>query len=871
MIRQKYIYSVLAALLLAVVAFFFFFPDDVEGNVLQQADMMQGTANGQEGVAYHEATGETTRWTNSLFSGMPNFQISPSYPANEVLGGFQKVYSLWLPAPANLLFMMMVGFFIMCLCMRMKWYTSLFAAVAWGFSSYFVIIIGAGHIWKFMALAYVPPAIGGLALLYRGKYLAGTAMTALFGAMQLQSNHPQMSYYFFFVVLFLLMAWLWNAVRENRMKEWGIATGCAVIAAIFAIGTNSPSLYNSWEYSKETIRGRATELNVGNDNPTGGLSREYITGWSYGIGETTTLLIPNVKGGATVKPVGGSVQLKSIGETDKIQNSSLSQEQRMLVSQLPQYFGDQPMTNGPVYVGAFVLVLAILALFIVEGAVKWALFAVSVLAVMLAWGHNFNLMTDLFIDYVPGYNKFRTVSSILVIVEFTVPLLAALCIRKIIRTNNFMDKYGSIFYVVAGFCAFVCLLGWIAPSIFGNPFSQSELEQINQAGLMSQPAYAQALAAVSDARLSLVSSDSFRSFFFIVIGVVIVLLYVKGIFVNRAMFVCCLTLLAIVDLYPLNKRYVNSENFTTPTNNNTAFNMTEADKAILQDTAMNYRVLDLGGFAEARSSYFHKTIGGYHAAKLTRYNDLIDKQIMNANPNVINMLNAKYFLNGDQYEKNPDAYGNAWFVDGIKYVGTPDEEMRMLDTLNTRLYAVADNRFKDILGTTSVAEPGDTIFETTYAPNRLNFSYKTGQERIAVFSEVFFPWGWKATIDGKEYPIGRVNYVLRAMRLPAGHHAIEMVFDPESVRTTNTLSIIALCLIGLVCCAALGKWGYAVYRRDLRDEEDSDDQEVTMGDSKFQNEQTSANGSRSRKAESSDKGKGDGKAVSSSKKEKNRR
>ena len=806
-INRKYIYSILAALLLAVVAFFFFFPDNAEGNVLRQADTMQGLANGKEGLDFHEATGETTRWTNSLFSGMPNFQISPSYPANHVLSGFQKVYSLWLPAPSNLLFIMMLGFFIMCLCMKFRWYTALYASIAWGFSTYFIIIIGAGHIWKFLALAYVPPTIGGIALCYRGKYIAGTALTALFGAMQLQSNHPQMSYYFFFVVAFLVLAWLWMALRRNEGRQWCLSTCCVIVAGFIAVGTNSASLYNSYEYSKETIRGRATDLITEGEAPASGLDKDYITAWSYGRGETFSLLIPNVKGGATLKPVGGENRLLSLAQTDKAASLPLSQEERYYLQQFPQYFGDQPMTNGPVYVGAFVLVLAILALFVVEGPVKWALFAVSVLAVMLAWGHNFNIVTDIFIDYFPGYNKFRTVSSILVIVEFTIPLLAAMCIRKMLKTDNFLQKYSWTLYTVCGICAFVCFLGWVAPTTFGSPFSESEIQQLGSMGALSDPRYAGIIDAITQIRLDLVSGDSFRSMCFIIIGFIIVMLYLKGIFVNKPMFVCCLTLLVVVDLYPLNKRYVNSENFTYPVPDVTAFNMTDADRAILQDTAMNYRVLDVGGFTEARSSYFHKTIGGYHAAKLTRYNDLITNQISQGNPGVINMLNAKYVLSGNQYEQNPGALGNAWFIDGIKYVDNANTEMAALDTLNTALYAVADKKFEKILGTTPPVAPGDTIYETSYAPNRLTYAYHSGKERIAVFSEVFFPWGWHAEIDGHKADIGRVNYVLRAMRVPAGNHTISMVFDPESTRTTNTLAVISLCLIGLLSAGSLYLWG----------------------------------------------------------------
>ena len=813
MFKRSYIYSVMAALLLAVVAFFFFFPDAQEGNVLQQADTLQGLANGQEGVAYKEATGETTRWTNSLFSGMPNFQISPSYPANNVLSGFAKVYSLWLPAPCNLLFIMMLGFFIMCLCMKFKWYTSLFAAVAWGFSTYFIIIIGAGHIWKFLALAYVPPTIGGIALCYRGKYLAGTALTSLFGALQLQSNHPQMTYYFCFVIFFLVLAWLWNAIKRNRMQTWAMGTVCCIVAGLFAVGANSANLYNSWQYSQETIRGKATDLTPEGEAPASGLSKDYITAWSYGVDESMTFLIPNVKGGASVKPKEGQNLILGTGETSKAQDTPLTQQERMFMNQFPQYFGDQPMTNGPVYVGAFIFVLAILALFVVDGAVKWALFAVSVLALMLSWGHNFNPLTDFFIDYFPGYNKFRTVSSILVVIEFTVPLLAVMCIRKMVKTENFLGKYRWTLYTVFGIFALICFIGWISPSIFGSPFSASETEQLTQMGIIGAPEYQRIINAIADSRLSLVSSDSFRSLIFIILGFCLIMLWLKGIFRNAPFFVCCLTVLAVIDLYPLNKRYVNSENFTSPAPNTKVFAKTAADEAILLDTT-NYRVLDIPGFDKARSSYFHKTIGGYHAAKLTRYNDLITHQISKGNPAVLNMLNAKYIMDGDRVEINPEALGNVWFVDGITYVGTPDQEMAALDTINPGMYAVADQSFEYVLGSPTAPAQGDTIYETKYAPNRLNYRSVTSKDNVAVFSEIYFPWGWRATIDGNQVPIGRVDYVLRAIKVPAGDHQIELIFDPESLKATNALAIVSLCLIGLTCLFALGIWGYNIYRRD---------------------------------------------------------
>lgn len=803
--KKTYIYSVLAALFLAVVAFLFFFPDDIEGNVLQQHDTMQGIANGQEGKLFHEQTGESTRWTNSLFSGMPNFQIAPSYPANETLSWIGRAWSLWLPAPANLLFAMMLGFFVMCLCFGCKWYNSLFAAVAWGFSSYFIIIIGAGHIWKFATLAYIPPTIGGIMLCYRGKYFAGTALAALFGALQLQSNHPQMSYYFCFVILFLIIAWLWNAIKKHKIKRWVLATLCSIFAGALAVGANCASLYNSWEYSKETVRGKATEIVEPGAPAAIGMNKDDITMWSYGIDETFTLLIPNVKGGASIKPMGGENMGLTVDQTPKADEISLSQQERQILSQFYQYFGNQPMTNGPVYVGAFILLLAILALFVVDSPVKWALFLVSLLAVLLSWGHNFDALTNFFIDSFPGYNKFRAVSSILVIVEFTIPLLAAMCLRKIVETPDFMKRYKWTFIAVMGGGAAICLIGWLAPGVFGSPFSASEIEQLSQMGLFTAPEYANLMNAVRETRLSLVSTDSLRSLIFILLGCGVTFLWFKKMIPNKAVFVCCLTAVALIDLYPLDKRYVNSDNFVASSPMETTFKETAADKAILADKS-NYRVMDVPGFGDSRSSYFHKTIGGYHAAKLTRYNDLIRHQISKGNPQVLNMLNAKYILYGDKYEVNPDALGNAWFVDSIFYVVTPKQEMEVLDTLTPGKYAVADKTFESILGTTAAKMPGDTIYETSYAPNRLSYKSKSAKNNIAVFSEIYFPWGWTATIDGKTAPIGRTDYVLRALKVPAGEHEIVFTFDPQSLKTTNHIAVASVIAIYVLCAVAFVLW-----------------------------------------------------------------
>lgn len=816
-LSRKYIYSVVTVAIFAIVALLFFSPDIFEGNVLQQSDIKQGIAIGQEGKAFFEKTGESTRWTNSLFGGMPNFQIAPSYPGADALAWLWKVYSLGLPAPASLLFAMMFGFFIMCLCMKFKWYYSLFASLAWGFSTYFIIIIGAGHIWKFITLAYIPPTIGGIYLCYRERYLSGTAIAALFGALQLQSNHPQMSYYFILVILCMMGAWLYNAMKEKKVKQWGKATACTLAAGLLAVAANSASLYNTWQYSKETVRGRATELAVKSEDSTSGMSRDAITAWSYGLDETFSLLIPNVKGGASIKPVEGESELLSLAQTTKADELSLSPEERQFIAQFPQYFGDQPMTNGPVYVGAFVLMLAILAMFTVEGSLKWALFGISILAILLSWGHNFAALTNLFIDYFPGYSKFRAVSSILVIVEFTIPLLAIMALKKIADTPDYLKVYGKKFYTIFGVFALILFAGILSPGIFGSPFSAAETQYMQQNSLFSEPAYNGVISAIRDIRLSLVRTDALRSLMFLFAAGVIITAYSKGMITRKPVFITALSLIMLIDLFSVNKRYIDSDNFTRPEPELEMFSMTDADRAILRDTT-NYRVLDVKGMGSARSSYFHKTIGGYHAAKLTRYNDLLTNQIQKGNMGVLNMLNAKYVLSGDQYEVNPEALGNAWWVDKIDYVNTPNQEMSALDSLDTRHFAVADRKFEKTLGAAIPPALGDTIYETTYAPNELNYRYRSQKGGVAAFSEIFFPWGWEATVDGNPVQIGRVNYVLRALRLPAGEHNVKFRFDPKSLKVTNSISVAAVSLIYLVVFAAL----FMAWRRNRKNNEPKD-------------------------------------------------
>ena len=804
---KGFLHSLLGVGILLVITLVYFYPDVFEGNVLRQHDTLQGVANGQEAAAFAEATGETTRWTNSLFSGMPTFQISPSYGSSKLISTVERAYSLWLPNPANLVFIMMLGFYILMLAMRTRWYVALLGAIAYGFSSYFFIIIGAGHIWKFSTLAYVPPTIAGIILCYRGKYIGGGVLAAFFAMLQIAANHIQMTYYFLFVIVALVIAFFVEHKRANTLKKWAKATGVLAVAAALAVGANLPSLYNTYEYSKQTMRGGHSELAVATANSTkGGLDKNYITQWSYGISETFSLLIPNIKGGATIIPTDGQNVQTSMAEVEQVkedyQKGKIDYQTYSNLQMFPQYFGDQPMTNGPVYVGALIFALFILGLIIVKGPVKWALFAVTVLSVALSWGHNMMWLTDWFIDHFPLYNKFRTVASILVIAEFTMPLLAALALQKIVTTPDFFKLHSKAFFGSFGISIFFCLLGMMAPSVFGSGISQMEADMFAEyaaQGYDLSPLY----ASLQDARMAMVSADALRSFVFLVIGAALFWLYFKNILKKEAL--CgALLMVVLIDMYPVDKRYLNTKSFSMkPAMAQQTIEPRPVDLQILQDTAMNYRVMDLSRFGDAMPSYFHKCIGGYHAAKLTRYQDLIDRQISKNNVEVLNMLNAKYLVVDDTTAHiNPEALGNGWFVDKVTYVKGAQAEMAVLDTLHTAVGAVADESFRSVLGEAKAVMPGDTIIETVYKPNELHYKTISRNGGLAVFSEIYFPWGWTATVDGKEVPVGRVNYVLRALQLPAGEHTVVFRFDPQSVHATETVAYASVALIYLALIGA---------------------------------------------------------------------
>lgn len=814
---KKYGLDVAAVVLFALISFAYFVPASLDGRILFQHDASAGRGMGHEQQTYFERTGERTRWTNSVFGGMPTYQTAPSYKSTDALSKVMDAYHLWLPENVWYVFAYLLGFYILLRAFDFRQELAVLGSIIWAFSSYFFIIIAAGHIWKVMALAYLPPMIAGLVLAYRGKYLWGFILTALFTAFEVKANHVQMTYYYLFVVLFMVIAYLVQAIKNKQLLHFGKATAVCAAAACLGICMNLSNLYHTWEYSKESMRGKSELVKANTANQTNsGLERDYITQWSYGIGETWTLLIPNAKGGASV-PLSQNETAMKKADPNFIQ----------IYQQIGQYWGEQPGTSGPVYVGAFVLMLFILALFIVKGPMKWALLAATVLSILLSWGKNFMPLTNFFIDYMPMYAKFRTVASILVIAEFTIPLLAMLGLKKILDTPSILNKQIKYVYISFGLTAGFCLLFALMPSVFFSNFvSAQELEAMKSIPAEYQ---GQLLANLREMRQAIFTDDCWRSFFIIVIGTFLLLLY-RANKLKKSAFVGMVIVLCVIDMWQVNKRYLNDSMFVEKSVRDNPIEMTPTDQQILQTKELDYRVLNLATstFNENETSYFHKSIGGYHPAKLRRYQEMIEtyiapemeklmKSIVEAQGDmtklngdsispVLNMLNTKFFimpLQGGQTVplKNPYAFGNAWFVDKVTYVNNANEELEMVGKLNLRAEAVADKMFRDVLGSSCEQDHHAQVTMKTYEPNQLTYEVESAKGGVLVFSENYYP-EWTATVDGKEVPVGRVNYILRAIQVKPGKHQVVLSFFPKSVDRTETVAYIAFAL--LVICILLG-------------------------------------------------------------------
>lgn len=846
---KKCLPDIAAILFFVLISVAYFFVPMTRGQVLYGGDNTAAKGVNRDVQAYEEKTGETSRWTNTIFSGMPTYQSAPSYKSTTVLDKVIQAYHLWLPQYVWYLFAYLLGFYILLRAFDFRQSLAALGSVIWAFSSYFLIIIAAGHIWKVMALAYLPPMIGGVVLAYRGKYLWGLVITAIFAAFEVKANHAQMTYYYLFIILFMIIAFLVQAIKEHAMARFLKASAVCAIAAALGIAVNISNLYHTWEYQKESMRGKS-EL-VSKTDPknqtSSGLDRDYITQWSYGIGETWTLLIPNAKGGASEPMI-----------NNKIVQEKGDPQYEQLYAQIGQYWGEQPGTSGPVYVGAFVLFLFILGIFIVKGPMKWALLAATILSIMLSWGKNFMGLTNFFIDYVPMYAKFRTVASILVIAEFTIPLLAAMALKKIVDNPEVLnakpkgDWLSSIIGFIVSpllgilmkcrvkwvwislvFTAGIALVFWITPGTFFDFISSAENTALSQ---IPAEQLAPLKANLVSLRESIFRADCLRSIIIILIGLALLLLF-KAKKLQAKYAVGCIIALCLFDMWQVDKRYLNDGMFVAKSDADQPIPMTAADQQILKDKSLDYRVLNMASntFNENNTSYYHNSIGGYHAAKLRRYQEIIDHHIvpemqaMNkalAPENlsqredgmmqmtdkasvlpVLDMLNTKYLIipmqnNQTQVVENKSAMGQAWFVDKVNYVGNANEEIDNLSKVDLHKVAVADKKFESAIGQSKQNDSTAKVTLMSYEPNNQQYNVSSKNGGVVVFSEIYYP-EWTATVDGKPAEVGRVNYVLRAVNVGPGNHKVVLDFHPKSITVTETISYIASALLVLAILAII--------------------------------------------------------------------
>ena len=823
---KKCLPDVLAVVLFALISVAYFFPADIEGKILYRHDSAASKGLGRETDEHREKTGEVSRWMNSVFSGMPTYQIAPGYTSTKGVSTATDVYHLFLPENVWYVFVYLLGFYILLRAFDFRQHLAVLGSIIWAFSSYLLIIIAAGHIWKVMALAYLPPMLAGMVLAYRGKYLWGFIVTSVFAAFEINANHVQMTYYFLFVILFMVIAYLVDAIRQKRMAHFWKATGVCAAAAVIGICLNLSNLYHTWEYSKESMRGKSELVKKQSANSTSsGLDRDYITQWSYGIGETWTLLVPNTKGGASVPLVESKTAMEKANP-----------EFNMIYQQMGQYWGEQPGTQGPVYVGAFVLMLFVLGLFIVKGPMKWALLAATVLSILLSWGKNFMPFTDLFIDYVPMYSKFRTVASILVIAEFTIPLLAMLALKKIVDDPSLLTKRIKAVYASFALTGGVAILFALFPTLFFSDFISSQ--ELQALSTLPQEYVVPITENLREMRRAVFTADCWRSAFIIIIGTLCLLLF-KAKKLKAGYMVGAITVLCLVDMWQVDKRYLNNDMFVPKSEREAPMQMTETDRLILEDKTDlgNYRVLNLASntFNENETSYFHNSIGGYHAAKLRRYQDIIDHYIapemqklmpavaeaggdmLKVNGDslfpVLNALNARYFilpLQGGQTAPvmNPYVHGPAWFVDKVTYADNANKEIEAVGRIDLRREAVADKRFKDVLKASAVQDSTASVKLTKYMSNQLEYDVYSAKGGVIVFSEVYYP-GWTATVDGQDATLGRADFLLRALNVAPGKHKIVLTFRPKSVATTEAIAYIAYAVLLLAIAIA----AYLGYRR----------------------------------------------------------
>ena len=780
----------------------------LEGKVLHAGDEISYKGASQEIREYRESTGEQAWWTNAMFSGMPSYQISASTPANRLRGQLEKFIRMGFNNdlyPAGIIIAYLVGFYLMLLCFGVNPWLSLAGAFALALSSYFMLIIPAGHLTKANGLACLAPVIGGVYAIFRKRYWLGAPLLTLYGIIGI-TLHPQMSYYISMLIGVFVCAELYIHICEKRWKDLGIAVGTLVICGLLVFGTKLSWYRMNNEYLKETMRGGHSELTkASQEAPAEGLDIKYATDWSYGKGETLTLLIPNWEGGASGYNIGKDSQLCKTMRSKGVSKRDAEQ----FCEHVPTYRGEKMFTSGAVYVGAVVCFLFVLGLLIVPGAYKWALLFATLMSIFLAWGKNMMWLTELFFNYFPMYNKFRAVESILVVAEITMPLLGFLGLQKIINGEVEWPKLRNSLFIAGGVTAGICLIA----GIYAGSADMTSTFDAQWKTQVPDWLY----DAILDERVALAKADAWRSLLFVALGFALTFWYAwkqttnHKAHITNTIFFAGLAVLILIDMVPVDKRFFNNDNFVKPKELNAYFNIQPWEEQILQDESLDYRVLNLNTntFNDARTSYRLKSIGGYSAVKLRRYQDIIDEHISKMNWNVINMLNTKYIITRQGVYPNPDAMGNAWFVNEVQFVPTPDDESAALNSIDMHKTAVADETFREVLTCEPQPNEADEIVLTQYQPNALTYSANVANDRVAIFSEIYYPEGWHLYIDGEEKEIGRANYVLRAAVIPAGEHTIKMEFVPSALR----IDYWSMACVILLLLLAIGTASYPLWKK----------------------------------------------------------
>ena len=792
----------IAAIAIFIVVAIMYFSPLIEGKQMRQSDNLQFQGSSKEIADYRATTGKEALWTDRMFGGMPAYQISMSYPSNFVKY-FYQIFHLWLPSQAGMMFLYFLGFYILLLVMRVDPKLSIIGAIGFGFSTFFLIILAVGHNTQSIAIGYMAPVLAGVILCYRGKYILGGIITMLFIALELNANHVQITYYLVLIIVALSIAEFISKYKEKKLNVFFKAVLVMGIATFMALGTNLTNLWATYEYGKYSTRSRS-ELTSDKEDKTSGLDRSYVTAYSYGKMESFTLLIPNYMGGSS----NGSLS-KSSDSYKALQENNVPNAENY-IKQLPLYWGPQGSTEAPVYAGAILCFLFILGLFIVKGKYKWWLVSATVLSLFLAWGKNFMWFTNLFLDYMPGYDKFRAVSMTLVIAELCIPLLGLLALKNIFSNDITKEiKLKALKYAGAITLGAIVIFGFLGGSFYD--FTSSSDAEMKQGGFPDW-----LINAIVSDRHNLLLSDSLRSFVYIALTIAILWLFVINKIKNRNIAIVGIGLLILIDMWSVNKRFVNDDNFTTKSKITSVFAKSKCDEAILADNSLNYRVLNLQNpFNDGITSYYHNSIGGYHGAKLKRYQELIEnclavemgritatfstKSVDSAmnialrRIPVLNMLNAKYIIyNAEAMPiKNNYALGNAWFVNQFKVVPDADAEIAaMKDNFNPSQTAIVDKRYESLVANYKNSKDStSSINLTSYQPNDLVYESKTTKDQLAVFSEIYYDKGWNAYVDGKISPSFRANYVLRAMVVPSGNHKIEWKFEPAAYYTGEKVSL----------------------------------------------------------------------------------